>query len=112
MVVRRQPTAHNKAPRPATTPEGREKQLISQAMDLVEQRILDGTASAQETIHFLKLATSREQLEQAKLRKENELLQARVESMASMKNVEELYGQALNAMRQYSGQMTEHDLDD
>jgi len=111
MVVRRQTPGPKKPTRPATTPEGRENQLINMAIQLVEQRMADGTASAQETVHFLKLGTTRERLEQEKIKHENELLQARVETMASMKNVEELYGQALNAMRQYSGQMTEEELD-
>ena len=39
--------------RPALTPEARENQMIALAVDLVEQRLLDGTASSQETTHFL-----------------------------------------------------------
>ena len=49
--------------RPALTPEARENQLISLAIDLVEQRLIDGTASAQETTHFLKLASRKAKLE-------------------------------------------------
>jgi peptidoglycan hydrolase CwlO-like protein len=49
-----------------------------------------------------------------KLRKENELLAARVEAMASAKRVEELYETALNAMRSYAGYepMVEEDYED
>lgn len=90
--------------RPATTPEGREAQLVSLAYDLVEKRIREGTATSQETTHFLKLGSSREQLEQQRLRYENLLTETRIESLASQKRVEELYRDALDAMRSYSGQ--------
>jgi hypothetical protein len=90
--------------RPATTPAGRENQLVVLATDLAERQMREGTASAQVISHYLKLGSSREQLEQARLAAENELLRARVEEMASRQRVEELYTAALNAMRSYSGQ--------
>lgn len=91
-------------PPPATTLEGREDQLIAAAMDLAERRIRDGTASAQETVHFLRLGSVRNQLEQEKLRQENVVLQARVKEMESRKSGEGLYAKALAAFRGYSGQ--------
>lgn len=90
--------------RPATTPEGRENQLISLAVDLAEKQIKEGTVSSQVLTHYLKLGSSREKLEQERLRRENHLLEAKAEAMASAKRVEELYGKALNAMRSYAGQ--------
>lgn len=90
--------------RPALTPESRENQLISLAVDLVEQRLIDGTASAQEVTHFLKLGTAKERLEREKLEEENKLLRAKTENLQSQKKMEEMYEQALNAMRDYSGQ--------
>lgn len=90
--------------RPATTPEGRENQLISLAVDLAEKQIKEGTVSSQVLTHYLKLGSSREKLEQERLRRENHLLAAKAEAMASAKRVEELYGKALNAMRTYAGQ--------
>lgn len=90
--------------RPALTPEARENQLISLAVDLVEQRLIDGTASSQETTHFLKLGSSKNRLELEKLEEENKLLRAKTESLQSQKRVEELYAEALNAMKNYAGQ--------
>lgn len=90
--------------RPATTPEVRENQLIALAVDLVEKKLLDGTASSQEVTHFLKLGSSREKLEQERLRGEVEINRAKREMFESQKRVEELYGKALNAMRSYAGQ--------
>ena len=45
--------------RPAISPEARENQLIALAVDLVEQRLLTGTASSHETTHFLKLGSTK-----------------------------------------------------
>lgn len=103
-MVRRKPEENDEPlPPPATTLEGREDQLIAAAMDLVEQRIHAGTASAQETVHFLRLGSVRNQLEQDKIRQENIVLQTRVKEMESRKSSEELYSKALAAMRGYSG---------
>lgn len=88
----------------ATTPEQRERQLIAMATDLVEQRMRRGTATSQEIIHYLKLSSSTHELEIEKLKNENKLLNAKVESLDSMKRVEEVYTNALKAMRAYSGQ--------
>lgn len=89
--------------RPAETEEGRENQLISLASDLAEKQIIEGTASAMVITHFLKLGTTRERLEKQRLQRENQLLLAKVEQLASAKRIEELYEQALNAMRTYAG---------
>ena len=89
--------------RPALTPEAREQQMIMLAMDLVQQRLLDGTASSQETTHFLKLATTKHQLELEQLKRQNELMTAKKESLESVHRMEELYKGALDAIRTYSG---------
>lgn len=98
-----------KSRRPATTLEGRENQLISLAADLAERQLIDGSASSQVITHFLKLASTREQLEQERLQRENLLLSAKVDQIASAKRVEELYERALGAMKQYSGQAEEEE---
>lgn len=98
--------------RPATTPEARENQLISLAFDLAESQIKDGTASSQVITHYLKLGSSREKLEQARLEGEVKVLKAKAEAMASAKRVEELYGKALDAMRSYAGQTIDEMIND
>lgn len=103
-----------KSPRkrpPATTPEARENQMIALAMDLVEQRLANGTASSQETTHFLKLGSIKEQKERLLLEQEIELKRAKTEAIQSAKRVEELYVDALNAMKRYSGNIREDDDD-
>lgn len=89
---------------PAITPEGRQKQLAAMAFDLVEKRLRNGSATSQETVHFLKLESTRNRLEEKKLLLEAQLLQDRSEAMRAAKVSEEMYKEALNAFRSYSGQ--------
>ena len=89
--------------RPASTPEGRENQLIALAYDAAEERIRNGTASSAEIVHFLKLGSSKERLEQEDKRKDIELKTAKTEALQSMKKSEELFAGAIKAMRTYSG---------
>ena len=88
----------------ARTPEVREQQLVASAIDLAERQIEAGTASAQVITHYLKLGSSRESLEQERMRNEIALMEAKREAMASAERVEQLYLGALNAMRSYQGQ--------
>lgn len=90
--------------RPALTPEARENQMISLAMDLVQQRLIDGTASSQETTHFLKLASSKAILEKERLEEENKLLRAKTKVMENVEDAKVIYSDVLNAIRKYSGQ--------
>ena len=90
--------------RPALTPEARENQLISMAYDLVEKRLLEGTASSQETTHFLKEGSIKARKEKEKLQEEIKLLKAKTENLKSVKRTEELMEEAIRAMRMYSGQ--------
>lgn len=89
--------------RPALSPEAQEKRMISLAMDLVEQRLINGTASAQETVHFLKLATVNAQLERLNLEKEIELKEAKTSALKQAETNEELYREAIKAMSRYTG---------
>jgi len=113
MATRRKPVETSRSTRPpATTPEGRENQLIAKAVDLAERQLEEGTATSQVISHYLKLGSTREKLEQDRLSQENELLRAKIEAMASVKRIEELYETALNAMRSYAGQDSVETFDD
>lgn len=96
--------------RQARTREEREQNLINAAMDLVEERIKNGTATSPEIVHFLKLGTTREEMERVKMEAETRLLQAKVEAAASMANIETLYAEAIQAMKRYSGASEDEDL--
>lgn len=89
--------------RPALSPEAQENLMISLAVDLAEKQLREGTASSQVMTHFLKLGSVKAQLEIEKLRKETALLEAKTEALESSARVEELYNNAITAMRSYSG---------
>jgi uncharacterized protein YcaQ len=93
--------------KPAIDPIERENQMIALAMDRAEERLKDGSATSQEIVHFLKLGSSREKAEREKLERENEVLRAKAEAYQSAKNIEELYSNAINSMRLYSGKSDE-----
>lgn len=95
--------------RPALTPESRENQLISLAMDVAEEQMLNGTASNQIIAHFLKLGSTRYQVEKRKIECETELLEAKTEAVKSAERIEELYSDAIKAMKSYSGAGDEED---
>jgi hypothetical protein len=107
--MKRVENSKSKRKAPAPTSEAREQQLISLAVDCVEERMRNGTASAQEYVHFLKLASQKQQLELEKIRNENELLIAKKQALDSSKRTEEMYARAINAMRSYAGVSDEPD---
>ena len=93
--------------RPGLTPESRENQLISLAIDLAEKQLKEGTASSQVISHFLKLGSTTSMLEKQKLAKNLDLITAKTDAIKSGKVIEELYTNALAAMRKYSGNNTD-----
>ena len=97
--------------RPSQTQEGREDQLVALAINLAEEQLLAGTASSQVISHFLKIGSTKERIEREILKEQKDLIKAKTEQLKSEKRVEELYSEALNAMRRYSGQSAgeEHD---
>lgn len=89
--------------RPALTPEARENQLIALAVDLAEKQLIEGTASSQVITHYLKLGSTKEKIEKEILAEQKKLIEAKTEALVSAKNVEELYANALSAMKTYNG---------
>ena len=83
--------------RPPLTPEAKENQMISLAMDCAERQMLEGTASSQVITHFLKLGSERERLEREKL------LRAKTKAVEESAETKVVYEEVLRAMRDYSG---------
>lgn len=103
MAKKQKVSSREQSCRPAATPEARENQMVSLAVDLAEKQLREGTASSQVIVHYLKLGTRKEKLEQEMLEKKTELVTAQAEAVRSAKKVEELYSEAMEAMRKYSG---------
>lgn len=89
--------------RPALTPDAREQQMISLAVDCAEKQLLEGTASSQVIVHYLKLATKKERIENEIREEQKKLIEAKTENLQSAKRVEELYQKAMDAMSVYTG---------
>ena len=110
--VEQKPSLSNRPQPPATTPEARENQLIALTTDLVEKQLREGTASSQTIQHYLKMGSPRERTERQKLEAENELLRKKIEDMGTAKRIEELYDNAIKAMRGYGGDPQSERFDD
>lgn len=89
--------------RPALSPEARENQMIALAVDLAEHQLREGTASSQVICHFLKLGTTRAELEKEKIKRENKVLEAKAKAIESAEEMKVLYDNAIKAMRNYAG---------
>lgn len=98
--------------RPAINPEARENQMIGLAEMLAEKQLMDGTASAQVIVHYLKLGSQKERYELEKLRADTELQKAKIEALGSAQRIEALYEDAMKAFRSYSGYGDEYDESD
>ena len=94
----------------ALTPEARENQLISLAVNLAEKQLREGTASSQVITHYLKLGSTKERMEKEKMQEEIKLLTAKAKALESAKHVEELYTEAIKAFKRYNGQYDDPNL--
>jgi hypothetical protein len=93
----------NRRRAPARTPEAREDELAAFAYDLAEEQIRSGTASSQVITHFLKAGSRRERMEQMRMTHEIELMEVKKTQLEGQARLEELFGEAISAMRSYQG---------
>ena len=77
--------------------------MIALAVDRAEEQLMNGTASSQIIVHYLKLATAKTTLENDKLRSDIELAKAKAQAVRDMQDNGERYKEALEAFRSYSG---------
>jgi len=93
------------------SPEDAEKTCIALATNLVMERLINKTATSQETTFFLKLASQKEKTETELAKVRVELEKAKTEQINQAKKNELIYQEALNAFKGYSGK-TDEDEDD
>ena len=110
--VAKQPSESTTIYSAALTPEARENQLISLAVNLAEKQLREGTASSQVITHYLKLGSTKERMEKEMMQEQIKLLTAKTEALQSAKHVEELYTEAIAAFRRYNGQYDEMGYDE
>ena len=92
--------------------EALENAMISAATRLAFQQLMDGTASSQVIVHYLKLGSTKERIEQDILRKQSQLIDAKTEAIKDQKKSDKIYEEALNAFRRYHGEQQEVDPDE
>ena len=107
MKVRKEPSESTEIHSSAMTPEARENELISLAVNLAEKQLREGTASSQVITHYLKLGSTKERMEKEMMQEQIKLLTAKTEALQSAKHVEELYTEAIAAFKRYNGQYDE-----
>lgn len=95
--------------RPALTPEAEENQCIHLAMQRAKEQLMDGTASSQVIVHFLKLGSSKEKIEKEILERQKELITAKTDQIHSTKQTGDLYADAARALSTYQGQSDDAD---
>lgn len=98
--------------RPASTAEAREQQVAAKAVLLAEKQIEEGTASPSVIVHFLKLATVRNQIELENLREQNKLITAKTEAIQAQQNLSEMFQEVVSAFREYNGTAEEDSYDE
>jgi len=104
MVAKRDdPTSGKPRRRPATTPEARDLQLGMMAYDLAEKQFEKGEVSPSVHVHFLKAVSARAKLEEARLRHEDLLIQAKITDAGQGSRMEKLLNDAMSAFTDYRG---------
>lgn len=111
-VVKSDDPISNSYSTPPVSDDARVSMLVSLAMDRVEQRLRDGTASSQEIVYYLKLGSERERLEREMMEAKNELLIAKTEAIKAAENTERLYAEAIKAFKLYGGAGEEEEYED
>lgn len=89
--------------RPGLTPESRENQMISLAVNQAEKQLREGTASPSVLVHYLKLGTTKMQLEKDILLEQRKLIQAKTKAAESAVSMEAALNDAMNALKKYQG---------
>lgn len=95
-------TSATKLPTSRTIEES-EQRCIAYSTKLAEEKLADGTASSQIIMHYLKLGSEKTKQEIEKLKYETELVRAKTEAVKAQQRSEELFADAIAAMRHYSG---------
>lgn len=87
----------------ASTPEGRENELINMAYEEVARRIQSHEATSAELVHFLRMGSEKERLERVRIESEISLHKVKADAIEASKTMEEIAKEAINAFKHYSG---------
>ena len=96
--------------KPFRTIEDAENTNVALATELARKQLENGTASAQVIVHYLKIGSTKERDEKELRQQQIDLMSAKTGAIKSAQSSEELYADAIKAMREYSPE--EEDTDD
>ena len=95
------------SPRPSfKNQEAYEQYMIGLAYNLVEERLRNGTATSQETVHFLRMGSAKERRAARHEEMEIELMETKKMVLESQQRMEALYTDAINAVKSYASPVT------
>lgn len=94
---------------PAITAEAREDQMIAKAMDLAQRKLEDGTASNQLIVHYLRLGSLKERKNLEILEAQRQLYVAKTKQIEAEQSTMEMYKEAMEAFKSYSGDYEEEE---
>mgnify|MGYP003595296460 CR=1 FL=1 len=104
----------NQVPMPTVTPlrpkfseEAEEQQLMALAMQRAKEQLQNGTASSQLICQVLKNGSMQAKLERKILEVQHENIVAKTEMIKAVQRNEELFKNALSAIKTYSGKTDE-----
>lgn len=89
--------------RPALSPEAEEDEMIALAVARAKEQLIDGTASSQIIVHYLKMASTEERIKREILEKQKDLIEAKTTNLQNTSRSAEIAQKALDAFRHYSG---------
>lgn len=90
---------------PMTPPiddQAMESKMISLALKQAQKQLEQGTASSQIVTHFLRLGSTRAQIELEELQLKNRLLEEKIVAEQSGQRLNEMFQEVLEALRSYS----------
>lgn len=114
MKSRRKDTGETSATkkRKPRTVKSRDRMLINLATERVEQRLRDGTATAAEIIHYLRLGSEANELETEMLKEKTKMIKAKTSAIQTNERMVELYDEAKKVMSKYGYRHPEDDDDE
>ena len=103
---------HSTSSRPPMTPEAHENLCAMLAMNLAEEQLRNGTASAQVISYFLKVGSKRERIERETLELQKDLIVAKTDNLHAQQNMDEMYIKAIDAMKSYTPNASVEEMDE
>lgn len=89
---------------PARTRDRRVQQLVNHAENLIEERLINGTASPTEVVAIVRLGTELERANVERIKAHTEYLHAQRAKAESETVREDMFREAMEAMSRYKGE--------